>query len=228
MTTQNRTVPLLILLAYLFMVGQNALAESKTWNFDKDKTQALPAGWLSEFTGQGAKGEWQVIVDATAPSKPNVIAQLSADTTDYRFPLAIANNTTYKDPDMSVRFKTISGKEDQGAGLVWRYRDANNYYIVRANALEDNVVLYKVKNGKRTSLAPKGTPVKTYGMKTKVPGNIWNKLSVKVIGNLFTVSFNDQKLYEVEDNTFTEAGKVGLWTKADSIIHFDDFTVDGK
>ncbi len=147
-------VPLLILLAYLFMVGQNALAESKTWNFDKDKTQALPAGWLSELTGQGAKGDWQVIADSTAPSKPNVIAQLSADTMSYRFPLAIADNTNYQDPDMSVRFKTISGKEDQGAGLVWRYRDANNYYIVRANALEDNVVLYKVENGKRISLAP--------------------------------------------------------------------------
>jgi hypothetical protein len=90
------------------------------------------------------------------------------------------------------------------------------------------VVLYKVKNGKRISGAPKGTPAKTNGTKTKVPGNTWNKLSVKVIGNLFTVSFNDQKLYEVEDNTFTEAGKVGLWTKADSIIHFDDFTLDSK
>jgi hypothetical protein len=228
LTKHKRTVPLFILLAYLSMVSQNAFAESKSWNFDKDKTQALPAGWLSERTGQGAKGDWQVIADATAPSKPNVIAQLSADPTGYRFPLAIADNTNYKDPDMTVRFKTISGKEDQGAGLVWRYRDANNYYIVRANALEDNVVLYKVENGKRIPLAPKGTPPKTYGMKTKVPGNTWNKLSVKVIGNLFTVSFNDQKLYEVEDNTFTQAGKVGLWTKADSVIHFDDFTVDGK
>jgi hypothetical protein len=126
-TKQNWTVPLLILLTYFFMVGQKALAEPKTWSFDNDKTQALPTGWLSELTGQGAKGDWQVIEDATAPSKPNVIAQLSADSTSYRFPLAIADNTNYKDPDMTVHFKTISGKEDQGAGLVWRYRDANNY-----------------------------------------------------------------------------------------------------
>ena len=225
---QNQTIPLLILLASYLMVSQTALAESKIWNFDKDKTQALPPGWLSERTGQGAMGDWQVIEDATAPSKPNVIAQLSEGITSYRFPLAIVDDKNLKDLDMTVRFKTISGKEDQGAGLVWRYRDANNYYIVRANALEDNVVLYKVENGKRIPLAPKGTPAKTYGMKTKVPGSTWNKLGVKVIGNLFTVSFNDQKLYEVEDNTFTEAGKVGLWTKADSIIHFDDFTVEGK
>ncbi|MGH9427543.1 MAG: family 16 glycoside hydrolase [Terriglobia bacterium] len=227
-TKQNRKDLFLIVLAGLLIVGQSAFAESKTWNFDKDKTQALPAGWLSQHTGQGAKGDWQVIADATAPSKPNVMAQLSADRTGYRFPLAIADNTNYKDPDMTVQFKTISGKEDQGAGLVWRYRDANNYYIVRANALEDNVVLYKVENGKRISLAPKGTAPNTYGVKHKVPGNTWNKLSVKVIGSLFTVSFNDQKLYEVEDNTFTQAGKVGLWTKADSVIHFDDLTVEGK
>ena len=204
------------------------LAESKTWNFDKDKTHALPAGWLSEHTGQGAKGDWQVIADATAPSKPNVLAQLSGDPTGYRFPLAIVDNTSHKDLEMSVRFKTISGKEDQGAGLVWRYRDANNYYIVRANALENNVVLYKVENGKRISLAPKGTPGKTYGVKAKVPGNVWNKLSVRASDNLFTVSFNDQKLFEVEDSTFPQPGKVGLWTKADSVIHFDDFTVSGK
>ena len=204
------------------------LGNPKTWNFDKDKAQALPPGWLSEHTGRGTKGNWLVLADPRAPSQPNVLAQTSADNTSYRFPVAIVDNTSYKDLDMSVRFKTISGKEDQGAGLVWRYRDANNYYIVRANALEDNVVLYKVENGKRIPLAPKGTPPNTYGVKHKVPGNAWNRLSLKVKGNLFEVSFNDKKLFEVEDNTFQDAGKVGLWTKADSVIHFDDFTVDGK
>jgi len=204
------------------------LGNPKTWNFDKDKAQALPPGWLSEHTGRGSKGNWLVLADPSAPSQPNVLAQTSADNTSYRFPVAIVDNTSYKDLDMSVRFKTISGKEDQGAGLVWRYRDANNYYIVRANALEDNVVLYKVENGKRIPLAPKGTPPNTYGVKHKVPGNTWNRLSLKVKGILFEVSFNDKKLFEVEDNTFQDAGKVGLWTKADSVIHFDDFTVDGK
>jgi hypothetical protein len=203
-------------------------AESKTWNFDKDKLQALPSGWLSEHTGQGPKGTWQIVADPSAPSKPNVLAQTSADTTGYRFPLAIVDDSNFKDLDMSVRFKTISGKEDQGAGLVWRYRDANNYYIARANALENNVVLYKMENGKRISLAPKGTPAKTYGMKAKVPGNTWNQLSVKASGNVFTVSLNDHKLFEVEDSSFPQAGKVGLWTKADSVIHFDDFTVSSK
>jgi 3-keto-disaccharide hydrolase len=212
----------------LLMSANSALGESKTWNFDKDKPGALPPGWVSEHTGQGAKGSWQVMADPSAPSKPNVLAQTSAEATSYRFPLAIVEDSNSKDLEMSVRFKTISGKEDQGAGLVWRYRDANNYYIVRANALEDNVVLYKVQDGKRIHLKPKGATGRGYGVKTKVPGNTWNQLSLKASGNVFEVTFNDQKLYEVEDNTFTGAGKVGLWTKADSVIHFDDFTVNGK
>ena len=145
-----------------------ALAKVKTWNFDKEKVQELPPGWLSEHTGQGSHGNWNVVADATAPSQPNVLAQLSDDSTNYRFPLGIVEKTHYKDVVLTVRFKTISGARDQGAGLVWRFRDASNYYVVRANALENNVVLYKVQDGKRISLAPKGTPEKTYGVKTRV------------------------------------------------------------
>jgi 3-keto-disaccharide hydrolase len=204
------------------------LAEAKIWSFDKEKVQALPPGWLSEHTGQGSPGNWQVVADPTAPSRPNVLAQLSDDATSYRFPLALVEKTNYKDVLLSVRFKAISGTRDQGAGLVWRLRDANNYYIVRANALENNVVLYKMQEGKRISLAPRGTVEKTYGVKTGVPGNTWNKLGVEIKGNLFTVSFNDQKLFEVEDNTFSEAGKIGLWTKADSVIYFDDLNAESE
>src|SRR5262245_4857771 len=205
-----------------------ALTGVKTWNFDKETVQELPSGWLSEHTGQGAKGNWKVVADPSAPSSPNVLAQLSDDATNYRFPLAVVERASYKDVTLSVRFKAISGTRDQGAGLVWRFRDANNYYIVRANALENNVVLYKVQDGKRISLAPKGTPEKTYGVKTKVAGNTWHKLGVQVKGSLFTVLFNDQKLFEVEDTTFSEGGKIGLWTKADSVIHFDDFTAEAQ
>lgn len=225
---QHHRTCVLALVLTLCLSVTSSFAESKIWNFDKDKTQGLPPGWLSEHTGRGAKGNWQLLADPSAPSQPNVLAQTSAENTSYRFPLAIVDSTSYKDLDMSVRFKTISGKEDQGAGLVWRYRDANNYYIVRANALEDNVVPYKVENGKRIPIAPKGTAPGTYGVKHKVPGNTWNRLSLKVKGNLFEVSFNDKKLFEVEDTTFPDAGKVGLWTKADSVIHFDDFTVESK
>jgi hypothetical protein len=162
--------------------------------------------------------------DDTAPSKGNVLAQTDADKTGYRFPICVYDGLSAKDADISVKIKAISGREDQGGGIVWRYRDKDNYYIVRANALEDNVVLYKVLNGKREDLPLKGEG-RTYGKKTKVPSGQWNTLRVTARGNLFTVYFNGTKLYEAEDGTFTGAGKVGLWTKADSVIHFDDLQV---
>src|ERR1700676_2649030 len=138
---------------------------------------------------------------------------------------SIWDRISIKDGTLTVKFKAISGSVDQGAGLVWRYLDANNYYIVRANALEDNVVLYKVQNGQRVSLAPKGAVSNSYGVKHRVPKQTWSILRVDFHGNLFTVSVDSQKLFDVEDSTFTEAGKTGLWTKSDSVIYFDDFQV---
>jgi hypothetical protein len=110
---------------------------------------------------------------------------------------------------------------------VWRYQDEDNYYIVRANALEGNVVLYKVEKGKRTDLPLKGEG-RTYGKKTEVPQGTWGSLRVVATGPLFEVYFNGTKLYEVEDTTFAGAGRVGVWTKADSVTHFDDLTVVTK
>ena len=203
-------------------------AATKIWNFDKDAVQVLPQGWLSELTGRGAKGTWVVLADPTAPSPPNILAQTSKNITDYRFPVVAVQNTNYQDLDLSVQFKTISGRVEQEAGLAWRYQDAKNYYVVGANALKDNVVLYKVENGKQSHLRPKGATGRGFGAKIGVPRNVWNKLAVKVSGNVFIVSFNGRKLYEVEDNTFAGAGKIGLWTKADSVVYFDNLSVSGK
>lgn len=201
--------------------------KSFTYNFDSDPVGGLSAKFHSALTGNGAPGQWAVTADPSAPSQPNVLAQTSADNTSYRFPLAIADEGSFRDLDLSVRFKTISGRVDQAAGLVWRLKDANNYYIVRANALEGNVVLYKVQSGKRTDLPVKGAG-RTYGKKASVPSGQWNELRVTVAANLFEVYLNNQKLYEVEDSTFPEGGKVGLWTKADSVTHFDDLRVTAK
>jgi len=182
------------------------------------------------MTHQGGAPKWEVRQDDSAPSKPNVFAQVSNDRTAGRFPLAIWDRASLKDGTLNVKFKSVSGTVDQAAGLVWRYRDANNYYIVRANALEDNVVLYKVQKGERVSLAPKGAVSNAYGVKHKVPKNTWTTLSISFHGNLFTVSLDRVKLFDVEDSTFAEAGKTGLWTKADSVTYFDDFQVvdEGK
>lgn len=201
--------------------------KSLLYNFDNDVTGKLPAKFHAALTGKGVAPAWEVKADSSAPSQPNVLAQISTDKTGYRFPLAIADDGSFRDLDLSVKFKPISGNEDQAAGLVWRLKDANNYYIVRANALENNVVLYKVENGKRTDLPLKGEG-RTYGKKTNVPKAQWSELRVVAAGNLFEVFLNGNKLYEVEDNTFTEAGKVGLWTKADSVTYFDDLRVTAK
>jgi hypothetical protein len=121
-----------------------------------------------------------------------------------------------------VRFKPVSGAVDQAGGLVWRYRDKDNYYIVRANALEQNVVLYKLENGKRSDLDPKGMGAGAYGRKARVPSGAWSTLRVTARGQLFEIFVNGEKLFEVEDATFPGAGQAGVWTKADSVTHFDD------
>jgi hypothetical protein len=205
-----------------------ACAESL--NFDHSAPGSLPAGWSVAMTHQGGPPKWEILEDSSAPSKRNVLAQVSNDRTAGRFPLAVWNGSTVKDGALSVKFKAISGVVDQGAGLVWRYRDPNNYYIVRANALEDNVVLYKVQNGERVSLAPKGAVSNAYGVKHKVPRQTWTTLRVDFHGELFSVSLNGEKLFDVEDSTFMGTGKTGLWTKSDSVIYFDDFQVseEGK
>lgn len=193
-------------------------------DFEKDTAGAPPTGFTAALTGSGKAGAWIVVEDKTAPSGHLVLAQTDADTTSYRFPVCVLESVTAKDAEISVKIKPVSGREDQGAGIVWRYRDKDNYYIVRANALEGNVVLYKVQNGKRTDLPLKGEG-RTYGKKTPVPSGTWSTLGVDVKGSAFEVTFNGTRLYEVDDTTFPDGGKIGLWTKADSVIRFDDLRI---
>lgn len=199
-------------------------AQPRVFDFERDKTDQPPAGFSFALTGNGQAGTWIVTKDDRSPDRGNVLAQTHADRTSYRFPIAVANDVTAKDVELSVRFKPVSGGGDQAAGLVWRYRDRDNYYIVRANALENNVVLYKVENGRRTDLPLKGEG-RTYGRKATVASGQWGLLKVTAKGSLVEVFLNGEKLYEVEDVTFTEPGKVGVWTKADSVTYFDDLTV---
>lgn len=193
--------------------------------FDTAAAGSLPDGWSAGMTHKGGAPKWQIVADSSASSKPHVLAQTSTDSTGGRFPFAVYDKASPKDGFVSVRFKAISGKVDQAAGLIWRFRDADNYYIVRANALEDNIVLYKVEKGERISLAPKGMPSRTYGVKHAVPKQTWNTLKVEFKGPQFTIFFDGQKVMELEDSTFMGAGKTGLWTKADSVTYFDDFEI---
>src|SRR5258708_34934281 len=192
---------------------------SFTYNFDSDAAGALPAKFHSARTGKGAESKWVVMADPTAPSKPNVVAQTSTDTTDYRFPLLISDEGSFKDLDLSVKFKAVTGEVDRAGGLVFRLKDANNYYIVRANALEDNYRLYHVVAGNRREFA---------GANFKVTSGEWHELRVECVGNKIICYYDGAKKIEATDDTFTDAGKVGLWTKADSVTYFDDLKVVAK
>lgn len=215
----------ILIAAVLFITASPVFAQKMIMiNFDKEKIGRLPKDFITALTGNGKEGVWAVMKDEATLAQKNVLAQTDADATSYRFPVCVYEKFIAKDVDLSVKFKPVSGIKDQAAGLVWRYRDKDNYYIVRANALEDNVVLYKIQSGKREDL-PLKDEGRTYGKKTPVPKNQWSELRVTAKGNLFTVYLNGQKLYEVEDGTFTEAGKVGVWTKADSITYFDELKV---
>src|SRR6266851_5104362 len=192
-------------------------ASAQTVRFDRGVPGKLPPGWSVAMTHEGAPPQWEIVRDESAPRPPYVLAQTSQDKTAGRFPLAIWDRTTIRDGEVSVAFKAVDGTTDQAAGIVWRYQDPNNYYIVRANALENNVVLYKVENGVRASIAPKGLPSRSYGVKHQVPGVRWNVLRVRFKDGLFIVFLNGERLFETEDQTFTQPGKTGLWTKADSL-----------
>ncbi len=212
----------------LLASAATVFAGTQVINFDSAAVGAVPAGWTVAMTHTGGAPKWEILKDETAPTRPNVFAQVSNDKTGGRFPLAIYDNASFTDGSLSVKFKSVSGTVDQAAGLVWRYKDPDNYYIVRANALEDKVVLYKLDGGKRISLAPKGTPSNTYGVKHRVPKETWCTLKVSFQGKSFAVFFDGKQIFEVEDSTFTGAGRVGLWTKADSVTHFDDFQIESK
>jgi hypothetical protein len=206
----------------LMTVLTTTAAFSQTVNFDNAKLGELPVKWTGTKTGKGDP-KWTVEKDDTAPSKPNVFKQSGEAT----YPVALKDDTSLKDGLVEVKFKPVSGKEDQAGGVIWRAKDADNYYICRANALEDNVVLYKTENGKRKSLDIVGRKG-GYGIETKVATQQWHTLRVEFAGNRFKVLFNGKHLFDVQDDTFKDAGKVGLWTKADSVTLFDDFSYGAK
>ena len=186
-------------------------------DFESDAVGAPPAGFEFARTGGGAPGKWIVRVEKGA-DKNHVLVQESADPTDYRFPVAVLKESAYKDVTLSVRARPLSGQVDQGFGLLWRYKDANNYYITRCNADEDNCTIYHTVNGSRRAFLNQGV---------KVAKNTWHTLKLEATGDHFVVWYDGNQVLDAKDATFKDAGKVGLWTKADSVIEFDDLTVEG-
>ena len=207
-THLSQLVSMMAMAAAVFAVP--APGSAQTITFAGEQIGALPKNFESALTGQGQSGRWEVTEDGTADSG-RALAQLNADSTDYRFPLAIYASVNAPDVEITTRFKPISGKVDQAGGLIVRFSDADNYYVARANALEDNVRFYRVVAGRRQELA---------SANLRVAPRAWHTLTLRA-GDRFSVSFNGKLLHTTTDKTFTSPGKVGLWTKADSITHFD-------
>jgi hypothetical protein len=206
-----------IIAAALFLLEMNDMSNHAV-SFESTKIGVTPEGWTSTLTGNGDP-KWTVESNETAPSKAKVVKQSGRAT----YPLLLKNDTSIKDGFIEMKFKAIAGSQDRAAGVVWRAKDANNYYVARANALEDNFVLYKTVNGSRSPLDIVGRKA-GYGVSVPVPANIWHSLRIDFKGTRFTASFNGKQMFEVEDSTFSEAGKVGLWTKADSVTLFDEIS----
>jgi hypothetical protein len=208
---------LVALFGFLFL--EQSMLEGTSvlvWNFDKDVAGQIPPGFTFSRTGNGKLGRWVVQEDKSAPSGSHVLAQLDSDDTDYRFPIAVANEPLLRNLRLSVRCKPVSGKVDQACGLVFRYHDENNYYVTRANALEDNVRLYYMANGRRYQFA---------SWTGRVSSGSWHELRADANGDRFEVYWDGKKVIDAQDPIFQQPGKVGVWTKADSVTYFDDLTV---
>ncbi len=199
--------PLAIIAALTLLTGA-AMAE--TINFDNDKAGALPAGWKCGVTGRGTP-KWTVEPDVGAPSKPNVLKQSGKGT----FPWCVKDGVAMKDGFVEVKFKPLSGREDQAGGVMWRWKDGDNYYIARANALENNVSLYYTEGGSRKTIKYVDAPV---------PGNVWHTLRVNFLGDRIEVMLDGKQYIAVDDKHIAGSGAVGVWTKADSVTSFDDFS----
>ena len=214
-TRKTRSAGVLLFAAVLTL-ALSASAEETRLNFDTAAVDTPPTDFSVALTGGGGPVAWVIKDDPTAPSGSKVLAQTSADKTNNRFPLCIYEQRTAKDVEVAVQFKAVAGRVDQAAGLVARFKDKDNYYITRANALENNVRLYKVVKGERTQFA---------GANVQVSSGDWHRLKLAVQGTHFKVFFDEKLVLEATDATFKDAGKVGLWTKADSVTYFDDLLI---
>jgi hypothetical protein len=206
-------------LTWLVAFGLTAAA-GRVVTFDNGPLGKTPPEWTVAMTNHGRPARWEIVKDMSAATQPYVLAQVSTDPLRDRYPLAIFNDATFRDGEVSVRLKPVSGREVQAGGIVWRYKDENNYYLARANALEKNVQVFKVENGVRKPLMA--------GVHHEIPSNAWSILKVAARGNRFQVYMDHRRILQGWDNTFMSGGKVGLWTVADSVTYFDEFRVTPK
>ena len=207
-----------VLVTAAWLTGTVGADDPRTFRFSKDAAGKVPAGWKVEQTGKGKGSVWQVMADATAPSKSGYVLAQTAASPTAMFNLCVLQDTSAKDVEVTVHFKAIKGDADQGGGIVWRYQDAGNYYVARFNPLEDNYRLYKVVDGKRIQIAGKE--------KIKVPAGEWHTLKIKHVGTKIECYLDGKMIFDGTDDAIAQAGKIGLWTKADAYTYFDNLVVE--
>ncbi len=202
-----------LVLASLAAIPGRALAQA--FPLSEAPATGMPDGFVAARTGNGRPAKWEMVADPTAKAG-HAVTQTEADATDYRYPLLIWQGLATADVEVSVRFKAVSGMEDQAGGLAVRLTDADNYLVVRANALEDNVRLYRVVRGDRRQIAGAGA---------KVTGGVWHTLAIRAAGDMFAVSFDGREVFTARDRIIAGPGRVALWTKADSVTRFEALSI---
>jgi hypothetical protein len=196
----------------IIATATTAFADTDT--FDKAPVGSSPAEWTCGVTGGGSP-KWTIEADASAPSQPNVLKQSGSG----NFPWCVKKEVSIADGYVEVKFRPLKGREDQAGGIVWRWKDGDNYYVARANALENNVSLYHTTNGRRITIKYVDTAVAT---------NQWHILRVEFAGQAIKVSLDGKQYIELNDDHISGAGAVGVWTKADSTTEFDDFSFEAR
>ena len=194
---------------------ENQVESGSVFTFDTDEVGKMPAGWSNYVTGKGSLGKWEIRQD----NGNQVLAQVSQENFGYHFDVVVWDESDYQNLEITVKFKGVKGEEDQGGGPVWRYLDADNYYIARANPLENNYRVYKVVDGSRKQLA---------SATIDIPTGEWHIIKIRMEANHIECFYDGKKYLDVTDETFKDSGKVGLWTKADAFTFFDDLKIIGK
>lgn len=197
-------------------------------NFDDVPPSAVPAGWTLVERPGATTAHWEVLREMSAPSRPNVFAQTATHVERNEFPLAIYDAVSARDLDLSVKFRISSQGPSRRVGLIWRYQDENNYYLLRFSSDDKQIELFRVLNGQAQHIPIPGVKPATAGVAHDVRVDQWYVTKITVRGSRIRVLFGNRFLFEVDDDTIAKTGKTGLWTRGGTIAWFDDFRVDRK
>jgi hypothetical protein len=208
--------------SWLVMLA-TSLAFTETLTFDNAVIGKTPSGWRASPPPSGTSPAWKVLKESSAPSQPYVLAHVPDGAAAEGFPMVLLEQPPSANGEISVKFRTGGGNGHRDAGLVWRYRDPNNYYVVRADARQKNVAVFRVVDGKPQPLTPRGRPQSSWAIPQNINPDGWGILKVVFKGPAFSVYYHHRRILRVDDSAYLGPGKVGLWTRRGSVAYFDNF-----